>query len=202
MTDTVPVAGMENTAFAMTEVNYPSGENERYQLPLTFVPVERGNLADELFYRHAIARVELDGLEGFLIDASADETFRSRLLDLILHRETWSGAAGKITADAGKMLENSCLSTAGEEPPASHLMGLEQSNTSIRYGEQLCLKLYRKIDSGMAPEIEISRVLTDQTEYRNIPVYLGSFDYGKATGSAVRSAFSRISFRMNPTAGS
>ncbi len=178
--DTVPVAGMDNTAFAMTEVNYPSGENERYQLPLTFVPVERGNLADESFYRHAIARVELDGLEGFLIDASADETFRSRLLDLILHRETWSGAAGKITADAGKMLETSCLSTAGEEPPASHLMGLEQSNTSIRYGEQLCLKLYRKIDNGMAPEIEISRVLTDQTEYRNIPVYLGSFDYGKS----------------------
>jgi maltose alpha-D-glucosyltransferase/alpha-amylase len=178
--DTVPVAEMSNTAFAITEVHYPSGENERYQLPLTFVPLERGNLADESFYRHAIARVELDGLEGFLIDASADETFRSRLLDLILHKETWSGAAGKITADAGKMLETCFAAKAGEALPASHLMGLEQSNTSIRYGEQLCLKLYRKIDNGTAPEIEISRVLTDHTAYRNIPVYLGSFDYGKS----------------------
>ncbi|MGC8774041.1 MAG: maltose alpha-D-glucosyltransferase [Chlorobaculum sp.] len=178
--DTVPVAGMSNTAFAITEVYYPSGENERYQLPLSFVPADKAAFTDESFQRHAIARIELGGEEGYLVDASIDAAFRAKVLDLILHSESWAGAAGKITADAGKMLDACYLAKAGEEPPASHLMGLEQSNTSIRYGEAMCLKLYRKIDGGMAPEIEISRVLTDQTAYRNIPVYLGSFDYGKS----------------------
>lgn len=177
--DTVPVAGLQNTAFAITEVYYPSGENERYQLPLAFAPLDRAELADESFQRHAIARIELDGVEGFLIDASFDASFRARLLELILGTESWPGAAGKITADVGKMLDACYPAKSGEEQPASHLMGLEQSNTSIRYGEELCLKLYRKIDSGMAPEIEISRMLTEQTAYRNIPVYLGSLDYGK-----------------------
>lgn len=177
--DTVPVAGLQNTAFAITEVYYPSGENERYQLPLAFAPLDRAELADESFQRHAIARIELDGVEGFLIDASFDASFRARLLELILRTESWPGAAGKITADVGKMLDACYPAKSGEEQPASHLMGLEQSNTSIRYGEELCLKLYRKIDSGMAPEIEISRMLTEQTAYRNIPVYLGSLDYGK-----------------------
>jgi maltose alpha-D-glucosyltransferase/alpha-amylase len=178
--DTVPVAGMSNTAFAITEVYYPSGENERYQLPLSFVPADKAAFADESFQRHAIARIELDGVEGYLVDASIDAVFRARVLELILHPESWAGAAGKITADSGKMLETCSALKAGAELPTSHLMGLEQSNTSIRYGEQLCLKLYRKIDNGTAPEIEISRVLTDQTAYRNIPVYLGSFDYGKS----------------------
>ncbi|ACF12352.1 trehalose synthase [Chlorobaculum parvum NCIB 8327] len=179
--DTVPVTGMENTAFAITEVNYPSGENERYQLPLTFVPLELGDLNDDSFKRHAIARIELGGEEGFLVDASIDAGFRSKLLDLILNAERWTGSSGKITAEAGKLIGAFSESDAeAGEPLASRLMGLEQSNTSIMYGEELCLKLYRKIDSGMSPEIEISRMLSEQTDYRNTPVYLGSFDYAKS----------------------
>lgn len=178
--DLVPVTGLEDTAFAITEVCYPSGENERYQLPLTFVPVGRGDLNSESFSSHAVARVELGGQEGFLIDATFDAAFRSKLLDLILHSERWAGSAGSISAETGKLIDT-CYrmhTNPDEEVPVSHLMGLEQSNTSIRYGEHLCLKLYRKIDSGKAPEIEISRMLSEQTDYRNIPVYLGSFDYG------------------------
>lgn len=178
--DTVPVAGMDNTAFVITEVHYASGENERYQIPVTFVPLEKGDLTDEAFQRHAIARVELGDMQGYLVDAALDEAFRAHLLDLILHKEKWPGSAGKIAAETGRMLESCYTMHEDGNAPASHLMGLEQSNTSIRYGEQLCLKLYRKIDSGTAPEIEIARVLTDQTNYRNIPVYLGSFDYAKS----------------------
>jgi maltose alpha-D-glucosyltransferase / alpha-amylase len=174
--DTVPVANMENTLMAITEVHYPSGENERYQLPLAFVPLEKGDLSNESFRRHAIARVELDSRAGYLIDASIDESFRRNLLDLILRKESWPGSVGAISAESGKLLEM----PAGSELPASHLMGSEQSNTSIKYGEQLCLKLYRKIDTGIAPEIEMSRMLTDRTGFRNMPVYLGSVDYSKS----------------------
>jgi len=179
MLDLVPVAGLENAAFAITEVRYPSGENERYQIPLTFVPSERADLNDESFNRHAIAKIELGGEEGFLIDASVDAAFRSKLLDLILNARRWKGSAGTISAETGKLIDTFYQPEAeGEEPVASRLMGLEQSNTSIMYGEELCLKLYRKIDSGMSPEVEIARLLSEETDYRNIPVYLGSFDYG------------------------
>ncbi|NTW54688.1 MAG: maltose alpha-D-glucosyltransferase [Chlorobaculum sp.] len=173
--DTVPVAGMENALMAVTEVHYPSGENERYQLPLTFAPLEKGDLSNESFRRHAIARIDLDSRAGYLIDASIDESFRKSLLDLILSKETWPGSVGSISAESGKLLDVA----AGSELPASHLMGSEQSNTSISYDEQFCLKLYRKIDTGIAPEIEMSRILTDRTGFRNMPVYLGSIDYAK-----------------------
>jgi maltose alpha-D-glucosyltransferase/alpha-amylase len=170
--DTVPVAGLENTSFVFTEVRYASGENERYQIPLTFIPDEEAG-ADETIQRHAVISCELGGLKGILVDAVADARFRSRLLDLILARESWSGASGRISAETGALLE----SHTGDQLLSSRLMGLEQSNTSMTYGDRLCLKLYRKIDSGTAPEVEIVRALTEETGYRNIPAYLGSIDY-------------------------
>jgi maltose alpha-D-glucosyltransferase/alpha-amylase len=171
--DTVPVAGMENTSFAITEVRYASGQNERYQIPLTFVPLGQGNPDDKSFLYHVIGRIEIGETEGYLTDAVVDATFRSRLLELISHKESWPGSTGSICAESGIQPE-----VAGNRQLLeSNLMGLEQSNTSISYGDQLCLKLYRKIDTGIAPEVEVVRALTGESGYRNIPAYAGSFDY-------------------------
>ncbi|NTU68407.1 MAG: maltose alpha-D-glucosyltransferase [Chlorobiaceae bacterium] len=178
VTDRVPVKGMTDVAFIFTEVHYPSGENERYQVPLMFVPLERGGIDDDTVRRHTVARVEIDGRDGFLCDATCDEAFRTRLLDLMLHEGSMQGDAGTISGDAGHKLETFHKKREGDALP-SVLLGIEQSNTSIRYGDQLCLKLYRKIDVGTAPEIEMTRKLTDLTRFRNLPLYLGSIAYAK-----------------------
>jgi maltose alpha-D-glucosyltransferase/alpha-amylase len=176
--DRVPVAGMEDTAFIVTEVYYPSGENERYQLPLVFVPVDRADRSDEAFVKHAIARVEMGRRDGFLCDAAFDEAFRKNLLELILQQGAWTGDTGTITADIGHKLESYHKKSDGVDL-SSALLGLEQSNTSMKYGDNLCLKLYRKIDVGTAPEIEMCRKLTDQTNFQNLPFYLGSINYSR-----------------------
>ncbi len=177
--DRVPVAGMADTAFVITEVHYPSGENERYQLPLLFLPADRADRNDEAFRRHVIARVEIGGRDGFLCDAANDEAFRRHLLGLIMHDESWQGDSGLISAETGHKLESYHKKKDGEKLP-SVLLGIEQSNTSMKYGDNLCLKLYRKIDVGTAPEIEMCRKLTDQTRFRNLPYYLGSIDYSRS----------------------
>jgi maltokinase len=41
----------------------------------------------------------------------------------------------------------------------SRVLGVEQSNTSIVYGEQLILKLYRRLASGTNPDLELHRAL-------------------------------------------
>ncbi len=179
LTDRVPVGGMAETEFIFTEVHYASGENERYQLPVMFVPAAKGDTGDEVFRRHAIARVQVDGRDGFLCDAAYDEVFRSSLLGLVVEGSAWEGDSGEIAGEAGNRL-GEYHPKAGGQLPASVLLGLEQSNTSFRYGDSLCMKLYRKIDVGTAPEIEMCRRLTDQTQFRNLPFYLGSLDYSKS----------------------
>ena len=41
-------------------------------------------------------------------------------------------------------------------------MGAEQSNTSVVIDERLALKVYRRIEAGMNPELEILRFLTER----------------------------------------
>ena len=47
---------------------------------------------------------------------------------------------------------------AGLRPPemTERMLGVEQSNTSVVIGERLILKLYRLLEPGVNPDLEIS----------------------------------------------
>ena len=51
-------------------------------------------------------------------------------------------------------------------------LGVEQSNTSVRVGDRLMLKIYRLLESGENPELEVSRFLT-AAGFRHAPVLHG-----------------------------
>jgi maltokinase len=52
-------------------------------------------------------------------------------------------------------------------------IGLDQSNTSIVLGERLVLKLYRRLERGPHPDVEIGRYLTEQASVAFVPAYAG-----------------------------
>lgn len=55
-------------------------------------------------------------------------------------------------------------------------IGAEQSNTSIVFGDRLILKLFRKLESGINPELEMLRFLTARS-YPNIAPLHGWYEY-------------------------
>jgi len=59
------------------------------------------------------------------------------------------------------------------EPLSSKVSSGEQSNTSIVYGRQLILKLFRHLESGENPDVEIGRYLTEIVRFSRIPEYQG-----------------------------
>jgi trehalose synthase-fused probable maltokinase len=64
----------------------------------------------------------------------------------------------------------------------------EQSNTSIRFGDALMLKLFRRLQFGPNPDVEVGYFLTEHTHFRGTPAVVGSIDYlspGGATASLV-----------------
>ncbi len=48
-----------------------------------------------------------------------------------------------------------------------------QSHTSVRFGDRLMLKLFRRLEAGINPDLEIGRFLTEETDFRHAPRVAG-----------------------------
>ncbi len=123
---------------ALVRVRYATGEDDRYQVPLLTVDAPNPALEN---YRLG----ELGGRQVY--DALHDHAGTTGLLDLIRS----GSSVGEISATALRPLED--LSGLP--------VGVEQSNTSVVYGDAYILKVFRRIAPGLNPDLEITRALAD-----------------------------------------
>jgi trehalose synthase-fused probable maltokinase len=66
--------------------------------------------------------------------------------------------------------------TEMRESPAARLMGVEQSNSSVVFDDELVLKVFRKLEPGINPELEMLRFLTEHG-FENIAALQGWYEY-------------------------
>lgn len=59
----------------------------------------------------------------------------------------------------------------------------EQSNTAVTFGDWGFLKLFRRVEVGLNPDVEIGQFLTRTAAYVRTPRVLGSLDFQSASGS-------------------
>jgi maltose alpha-D-glucosyltransferase/alpha-amylase len=150
--DVNPLEGV-NAALTTVIVAYADGASETYQLPLA---ITSGAAADTL--RAAFPNAILTSLHTAVVhDATVDEDFRQHLLH--------------ATAASPDAIEAS----------PSRVASAEQSNTSLLYNEHYILKLYRRLQQGENPDVEIPRFLTSVAHFNNIPAYLGHLSKDGAT---------------------
>jgi len=123
-------------------------------------------------------------VSGVLYDAFEDPAFGRRLLAAMAAGSRFSGGASEVEA----WTDPGFVELAGADPAAAELelrpLGVEQSNTSVRYGDRLVLKLFRKLEPGVNPDLEIGRFLTRSTTFRHVPPVAGGLDL-RAGGVAV-----------------
>jgi trehalose synthase-fused probable maltokinase len=93
--------------------------------------------------------------------------------------DTFGGASVSTECGGSLRFEPTHLftSVARERLTPIALMRGEQSNTSIRFGQELIVKLFRRLQFGPNPEVEVGRFLTDHTDFRNAPPAVGSASY-------------------------
>ena len=72
----------------------------------------------------------------------------------------------------------------------------QSSNTTVRVGEQFFLKLYRKLQPGVNPELEIGRYLTEVAHFPNIVPVAGAVEYRAEDGTMMTLALLQA-FVMN-----
>jgi maltokinase len=81
----------------------------------------------------------------------------------------------KLPAEDG-VIEFGSVSDFAAELREARPVGVEQSNTSIVFDDELILKVFRRLEPGINPELELLRFLTEHG-FENIPQLAGWYSY-------------------------
>jgi maltose alpha-D-glucosyltransferase/alpha-amylase len=165
----------------LIEVKYTEGSSDTYLLPVSFLSgTEADNIKREI-PQAVIAHLRSKSGDGILYDCVNNEEFRRNILLMITKRLSLKGIRGEFNAYPGNYLRR--FNKASKLPlEKSRVLKVEQSNTSFIYGNELFFKLYRRLDEGMNPDLEIERFLTEYKSFPNVPPFAGAIEY-KRRGS-------------------
>ena len=167
------------------KVDYTEGEPETYLLPVAFARGEQATALTADSTKPVIATIEQKsqaGAQTIVYDALASAEFRAALLDGIARRRSYRGTQGTATAYRTRGVFTRTRGSTQEKLESTLLHG-EQSNSSVIYGDRFVLKLYRRLEEGTSPELEVGRFLTERQPYTNAPKVAGALEYRTATSS-------------------
>ena len=154
------------------EVNYLDAPTETYAIPVKIAAAEMAHSITQNA-PHAVVAHFTHNNGAILCDAVWDATFRSQLFDAIVGHRTLPAQAGQFVGTATMDLGSLELDSSGN----SQVLSAEQSNSSMLFDNGFFLKLYRKLEDGVNPDVEITRFLTEQTDFPNVPAFIGALEY-------------------------
>jgi maltokinase len=147
-------------AIVIAEARFDAGTHQLYQVPIA-------------------ERPRSEGWDDGVIFVTGDHVTYDALLD----PAAAAVLASRFAARAAIVRRNGCLrfhwDDAVEPPgarPRMRTMGVEQSNTSVVLDERLALKVFRRIEPGINPELEMLRFLAAHG-FPNIAALAGWYGY-------------------------
>ena len=154
-------------------------ETANYLMPMT---IKWTRFDRERKNPNALAAVRRGPREGSLLDATADAGFVTLLLEQLR-------AARVIEADQRRIE----FAPTARFPDGGAIaiddvraVDTEQSNTTVLVGADCVIKLFRRLERGLNPEIEVGRFLTETVPFAHTPPLLGSIELEQdGTRSAV-----------------
>ncbi|RSC26529.1 maltose alpha-D-glucosyltransferase [Pseudomonas putida] len=147
--------GTPSTPVLLSELEVLSdGVTSHYQLPFGLLPEEQIHSA--LPQQLALSRVRRGRQVGLITDAFVQESFVRAVLRACQDDTRLPSSAGELRFECTEQLAGLAL---GEDSEVRYLSA-EQSNSSVVIGERVVLKLIRRVNPGIHPELEMSAYLT------------------------------------------
>jgi maltose alpha-D-glucosyltransferase / alpha-amylase len=169
------------SALVLVRVRYTAGEPETYFIPLSIVSADHGESAPATPDK-VLCGIEWNGTNGLLYDGIAADETCSGLFQAI-------ASTGEIYARRGLLRSAPSLTFDSFRHFATDGLKLsrgggEHNAASVFLGEKLVMKVYRKVDSGVNPEPEVLRYLSEDARFEHVPLYLGTLEYVPFEGEA------------------
>jgi maltose alpha-D-glucosyltransferase/alpha-amylase len=161
--------GFDWVALSVARVTFVDGSTARYLLPLALT--ESPGDAD------VIVAVATAAGSGGLVDATDKPWFGGWLLDQF-------AAAAELVRGAWVFAAHPAADAAIAAARISPTMAVraEQSNSSLRFGDLLILKLFRRPQPGVNPDEEVLRALGD-VKFERVPRYVASISWRSGDGA-------------------
>jgi maltose alpha-D-glucosyltransferase/alpha-amylase len=179
------IAGDPGTSLTLIDTRI-GGRTAQYVLPLSinWTRLEHGK-SDPF----TLAAVRRGPREGVLCDVSTDTHFVKTVLDNVR-------ADRVIELTGGGRLEFKASAKLAEDGlvPIENVRGIdtEQSNTSVIVGTDYIVKLFRRREVGINPEIEVGRFLTETAGFANTPPLLGTVELVEGDGRSALAVIHRF----------
>lgn len=161
-----------DAVIARIVVDHGRARAATYQLPLAVCRAQDAPPAPVL------AHVDSPAGPGVLFDAVEDPRFRAALGRGFAAGASFGGAGTRWRLEPESAGDPARLVAA-----SPRLGGAEQSNTSICFGDRAILKLYRRLEPGENPDVEITRFLTRRARFERVPAFLGALRFEDADGT-------------------
>ncbi|CAN5821909.1 hypothetical protein BH20CHL8_BH20CHL8_00770 [soil metagenome] len=109
------------------------------------------------------------------------------LVAVIADEAELSGRRGHFRGTRASAMDVLLPSTPGAAALDERRLGVEQSNSSVVLGERLILKLYRRLEPGLNPDLEVSAFLAD-VGFADTPALAGYLTYEPEHGQSAAAA--------------
>jgi trehalose synthase-fused probable maltokinase len=174
--DWAPLPAQPRPAWlAIAEVTYGDGGAERYHLPL--IAMSAAAAAAATRDRPDTVLAALPESDAVVCDAIVDDAVCRLLLDAIARGDRFAACRGAIEA----RLVAATLA-ADEEMPVVRLPGMH-SNSAIAIGGRYLLKVFRRVEPGINPDVEIGEFLAHHGADVRVPALVGTIEYRTEHGA-------------------
>jgi maltose alpha-D-glucosyltransferase/alpha-amylase len=170
--------GAHPAFLAIVETHYRDAGRERYLLPLS-MSSGADAAAIERDHPGAVLAQITGARKGVLYDGIYDDGTCMLLLGAVQERRELAMRGGTLRARH--------IGLTPEHAPAVALTPIartapDQSNTSVIFGNRLVMKLLRRLEPGVNPDVEIGEYLTGR-RFPRVPALVGAVEYAPPPGS-------------------
>ncbi len=167
----IPIGGEDDAQLWLVQVDYVDGAPEIYALPVAMATGTAAHTLSRTAPQSILTKIGTEG--AVLYDAVWDADFREKLFRLMAGGGRLPGRKGELVGVAGSLL----ASEPNDSAPASQVLQAEQSNSSMLFENRFFLKLYRKLEDGVNPDVEVTRFLTERRHFPHVPAFAGAIEY-------------------------
>ena len=157
----------------IAEAEFADGPAERYVMVLAAAADAGRKIFDD---QHASVMARLSGARaGVLYDGMADPAIALRVFELIRKGGTTAFRSGTLRVEHSDAATNALATEAATF--RATIPSFEQSNSNVLVGERYLLKVFRRLEPGENPDIEVGRRLAARANDARVPALVAWADY-------------------------